>query len=117
MRSALPILFVALVLSSCASSGGDEPVSDLPASDAPRPPTDGASAGVILVIQEGAIASGPGIGVNDAIGQAGGEPVLVNGALFIDPDGDVLLCEAIAESFPPQCGGARLAWRTSISPE
>jgi hypothetical protein len=34
--------------------------------------------------------------------------VLVNGSLFIDPDGVVRLCSAIAESFPPQCGGERL---------
>jgi len=34
--------------------------------------------------------------------------VLVNGSLFVDPDGVVLLCDAIAESYPPQCGGERI---------
>jgi len=37
--------------------------------------------------------------------------VLVTGALFVDADGSVRLCDAIAESFPPQCGGSRLLVR------
>ncbi len=32
-------------------------------------------------------------------------PFVVSGFLFIDADGNVVLCEAIAESYPPQCGG------------
>ncbi|HET8776953.1 MAG TPA: hypothetical protein VFN76_04760, partial [Candidatus Limnocylindria bacterium] len=43
--------------------------------------------------------------------QATDDLVFVSGALFVNPDGTVLLCEAIAESFPPQCGGARLEVR------
>ena len=88
----------------------------------PRPATlrstDSGSPGVgargdvdgILTIAQGT-ASGPGISIDEAIGNAGAEPLLVNGALFIDPDGAVLLCNAIAESFPPQCGGTRLEIR------
>ena len=34
--------------------------------------------------------------------------VSVSGALFVDPDGTAQLCDAIAESFPPQCGGQRI---------
>jgi hypothetical protein len=34
--------------------------------------------------------------------------VLGTGALLIDAEGTVLLCDAIAESFPPQCGGERI---------
>lgn len=106
MRRAIPILIVAVVLSACASTGGDEPVTDQPTTD------DGpVRADAVLVIQPGAIATGPGISIPDAIEQAGGEPVLVNGSLFIDADGGVLLCDAIAESFPPQCGGTRLEVR------
>jgi hypothetical protein len=36
------------------------------------------------------------------------EPVRVRGWLFVDHDGTVRLCDAIAESFPPQCGGTRI---------
>lgn len=105
MRRALPTLIVAVVLSACASTGGDEPITDQPTTD------EGPQADAVLVIQPGAIADGPGISIPDALEQAGGEPVLVNGTLFIAPDGSVLLCDAIAESFPPQCGGTRLEVR------
>lgn len=51
---------------------------------------------------------GPGISVDDAIDSASDGPVLVNGYLFVDADGVVTLASAIAESMPPQPGGARL---------
>ncbi len=106
MRRAVPTLIVAVVLSACASTGGDEPITDQPTTD------DGpVTSDAVLVIKPGAIAIGPGISIPDANEQVGGEPVLVNGALFIDADGGVLLCDAIAESVPPQCGGARLEVR------
>lgn len=106
MRRALPILFAAIVLSACASTNGDQPITD----DDPQPADGGTGTApdAVLVVEPGMTATGPGISVADALDQVGGEPVLVNGALFIDPEGVVLLCDAIAESFPPQCGGARL---------
>jgi hypothetical protein len=61
----------------------------------------------VLTIQDGA-ADGPGISVGQALAGAGGPSLIVNGALFVDADGTVRLCEAIAESFPPQCGGQHL---------
>jgi hypothetical protein len=61
-----------------------------------------------LLIGEGPI-SGPGLSVAEALGhQATDDLVTVTGALFVGPDGTVLLCDAIAESFPPQCGGQRI---------
>jgi hypothetical protein len=35
-------------------------------------------------------------------------PITVRGYLFVDPDGNALLCDLIAESYPPQCGGDRI---------
>ena len=32
-------------------------------------------------------------------------PFVVTGYLFVDAAGNAVLCEAIAESYPPQCGG------------
>ena len=99
------LIVVVLLLAACAAAP-ETPVDD----DEPpaAAPTDGGTnADAVLHIEEGS-AGGPGISVTEALAFAGGEPVLVNGALFISPDGEVLLCEAIAESFPPQCGGARL---------
>jgi len=44
------------------------------------------------------------ISVPDALASAGDGVVLVEGFLVITPNG-ARLCEALAESFPPQCGG------------
>jgi hypothetical protein len=96
-------LTVALLLVAC-TAGPDAPVDD----DDPVPAPTGPSADAVLVIEEGAAVGGPGITVSEALQQIGGEPVLVNGSLFIDAEGEILLCDAIAESFPPQCGGRRL---------
>ncbi len=53
---------------------------------------------------------GPGISIGDAIASDLDGPLLINGFLVIqggehdDPE-EVRICEALAESFPPQCGG------------
>jgi len=83
-------LTLALALAACAA-----PV--------PEPSGD-----PVLVIADGPI-SEPGITVADALGhRATDDLVTVSGALFANADGTVLLCDAIAESFPPQCGGDRI---------
>jgi hypothetical protein len=51
---------------------------------------------------------GPGISVTDALDNDASGPLLINGFLVI-VEGEVELCEALAESIPPQCGGARLS--------
>lgn len=106
MKRTTSIVFLALVLAACTGSGtvgtGDAPVSE--------PPLKGADADGILQVAQG-IGDGPGISIEDAIGQAGLGPLLINGALFIDAGGNALLCSVIAESFPPQCGGTRLSVR------
>ncbi|MGH8935804.1 MAG: hypothetical protein ACRDXD_06010 [Acidimicrobiia bacterium] len=63
---------------------------------APPPPADRPATGV-----------GPGLSVEEALASDSEEPVLVNGALFARA-GEVRLCSAVAESFPPQCAGAWL---------
>lgn len=50
---------------------------------------------------------GPGISIEEALETDSDEPQLVNGNLLIT-DGQARLCSALAESFPPQCGGASL---------
>ena len=62
----------------------------------------------MLVIVAGPITE-PGMSVAEALGhRATDDLVTVSGALFVDADGTVRLCDAIAESFPPQCGGERI---------
>lgn len=100
MKRIASLTLLIVLLAACTSNGGGSPPSSGGARDG-----DG-----ILQIAQG-IADGPGISIEEAIGNSGGEPLLINGALFVDPAGRVLLCDAIAESFPPQCGGLRLEVR------
>jgi hypothetical protein len=63
----------------------------------------------VLVIADGEPAVGSGLSVAQALThRATDDLVSVAGSLFVDPDGTVRLCDAIAESFPPQCGGDRI---------
>jgi hypothetical protein len=50
---------------------------------------------------------GPGISIEEALESDSTEPLLVKGNLLV-LDGQARLCSALAESFPPQCGGASL---------
>lgn len=90
----LALLLLLLLLAACAGAVAT-----------PQPPDD---ADPVLVVADGG-GAGEGISVADALGhQATDDLVLVTGALFVDTDGTVRLCDAIAESFPPQCGGERI---------
>jgi hypothetical protein len=104
MRSLAPNLALIVLLAACAQAG-DDPIDG---NDSPSPTSTGATAPV-LVIADGE-PSGAGMSVADALGhQATDDLVVVAGAVFVDATGGVLLCDAIAESFPPQCGGDRIA--------
>jgi hypothetical protein len=125
----LVVLAVALVTASCSTSDGTREVGtndapdaaaacaedqpecsdtsvsgDLPTGgeDPPAPTTDSndepTSGGMVI---DG------GVTVSDAIAYRGSEPVAVGGFVVVTSDG-AHLCESLAESFPPQCGGARL---------
>lgn len=59
-----------------------------------------------LTFRPGVSADGPGISVADASRRT--DLVLVNGLLLVEPDGTTWLCDALGESFPPSCSGARL---------
>ena len=50
---------------------------------------------------------GPGISIGEAISSNLQGPLLVNGHLHVQND-QVRLCEVLAESLPPQCGGRTL---------
>jgi hypothetical protein len=69
--------------------------------------TDDASGGAGSVPQTSGLAAGPGISIEQALAADTDEPLLVNGNLLAQ-DGEVRLCYALAESFPPQCGGPSL---------
>jgi hypothetical protein len=97
MRHTSLVVIIAVLLVACGGPGADAT-------------PDAADPGVapVLVVADGG-AGGPGLSVGDALGhRAADDLVHVTGALFIAADGTVRLCDAIAESFPPQCGGARI---------
>jgi hypothetical protein len=79
----LAALFAAVALAACTDDGDDA------ADD-----TMGAAAG-------------PALSIDDALAADSDEPLLVAGNLLAVGD-EVRLCSALAESFPPQCGGASL---------
>lgn len=99
-------LVLLLALAACGS-GGDDPIDG---DDSPAPSGDrGGEPAAVLVIVDGDPGNA-GITVAEALGhQPTDDIVAVTGALFVAADGSVLLCDLIAESFPPQCGGARIA--------
>ena len=83
------LIALAVALLAVAACGGDDDSAD---------GTEPATAG---------LAMGPGISIDDALASDSDEPLLVNGNLLAE-GGVVRLCSALAESFPPQCGGASL---------
>ncbi len=69
-------------------------------------PSPGIGSAVIDVATNGT-ADGPGLAIRE-LPSGGGDQLLVNGSLLIDPAGAAWLCEALGESFPPTCVGPRL---------
>src|SRR5688500_10182167 len=95
MKRLTSLALVVVLLAACAAPGASDD------------PTDGAVP--VLVIADGAHGDGPGLIVAEALTHGPTDDlVTVTGALFVDADGTVRLCDAIAESFPPQCGGDRI---------
>jgi hypothetical protein len=95
MRTLVAVSLMTLVLAACTDVVGS--------------PTPSAGGEPVLVIADGDPDLGSGLSVAQALThRATDDLVTVSGALFVDADGTVRLCDAIAESFPPQCGGDRL---------
>jgi hypothetical protein len=59
-------------------------------------------------VSGGRVAVGDPISVEEAIAAPADRPHLVRGYLFVYADGRMVIADAIAESFPPQPGGATL---------
>ena len=74
-------------------TGGDDPVAPTTG------PGDGAASSGMTVDD--------GLSVSEAIAYEGSQPIAVHGYVVRTPE-SAQLCEALAESYPPQCGGANL---------
>ena len=89
MKRLVGLLIIgSLVLAACSG-----------AEDAGPDPTVGVSPGSAM---------GPGISIKDALTADPGQPLLVNGFLFVEEDGTVTLASLMAESLPPIPGGDQL---------
>lgn len=124
-RLALLLGALALVLAACgAATEAELPVNDDPdqappaagaclvgepdcndigvpdGGELPLPSDDGE-------VVTGGMVAGDGLTVSEAVDGGAEGVIAVQGFLFDDGSGPVL-CEVLAESFPPQCGGASL---------
>jgi hypothetical protein len=88
-----PLLLLPLAVLAFAACGGSADVEPQPTPTQP-PATAG-------------IGMGPGISIEKAIASDLEGPLLVNGNLLAE-GGEIRFCDALAESFPPQCAGPRL---------
>ena len=54
----------------------------------------------------------PSTSIAEALAEPGmpGIPLLMDGAILIEPDGSVWLCQRLTEDSPPSCDGARLVF-------
>jgi hypothetical protein len=87
----VPALLIAALLAGCGGdgdSGADDSSTSAPS-------------------QVSGLGAGPGISIEEALASDSEQQILVNGNLLASGD-DVRLCYALAESFPPQCGGPSL---------
>jgi hypothetical protein len=90
MRTLLLLPLALLALAACGGADEVEPQ--------PQPAVPPTSAG---------LGAGPGISIEEALAAGSGETLLVSGNLLADGE-EVRLCSALAESFPPQCGGPQM---------
>jgi hypothetical protein len=88
MKTLLLLPLAVLALAACG--GGEE--------SEPQPTQPPATAGIGM---------GPGISIDEAIASDLDGALLVNGNLLAQGE-EIRLCSALAESFPPQCGGSSL---------
>lgn len=117
-------LAVALVMTGCGvtvSSPTDPPspstsqaVAEPPASSdlSASPPSVVDPDGTFVFVPAAIDCPGgcPTSSVSEALAEPGvaGTPLLVEGAVLIDPDGSAWFCEGLSEDSPPLCNGARL---------
>jgi hypothetical protein len=88
-----PLLLLPLAVLALTACGGSDDVEPQPSPTQP-PATAG-------------IGMGPGISIEEAIASDLEGPLLVNGNLLAE-GGKIRFCDALGESFPPQCAGPQL---------
>ena len=105
MKRIVTVLLLGGLLVAACGGGSSDDAAEVPVVSDPS-----ISDGLPLADDDVTVLAGmgPGISVADALASAGGEPLLVNGYVFVSADGSVVFADLIAESFPPQPGGAQV---------
>jgi hypothetical protein len=82
-------------------AGASPPAATATVPAGAAPPGDaGGAAGIML--------TGSGLRVAEIPAAPAGEVLAVRAFVVVAPDGSAMLCDALAESLPPQCGGASM---------
>ena len=104
-RSIALLAATALVLAAC----GDGHAKPVEADDIGNAPTTQApdTGGETPLANDAGV--GPGIRVTELLAATSDGPFLVNGYVFVGPDGEVVISDGMAESFPPQPAGAQVS--------
>jgi hypothetical protein len=92
--------------SSPADARGSDAATTFPTAPAPTP--SGRFARVLGIVD--CPGGCPSFSVSEALAQPGADvdPVLVDGFLFVDGDGSILLCESLGDDATATCSGTRL---------
>ncbi|MCV0402873.1 MAG: hypothetical protein K5924_04070 [Chloroflexi bacterium] len=118
-RMAIGAIAITMILAACGVQAAPEPTSpasptltaapseapsEAPSADPDvTPDVDGT-----ITVAEGAAFSGPGISVSGALANPTAGPMLVNGALWLAPDGTLYLSEAVDDASVPTFAGPTL---------
>jgi hypothetical protein len=86
----------------------DNPALGDPVQDLPLPGEDDGEGGADGDNPSTGMLVGGGLTVAEALETDASGVIAVQGFLLINVDGEARLCDALAESFPPQCGGASI---------
>ena len=107
MKRTLALLALAALLAAACGDGttgeAAEPTTADQPGDAGLPPDPNNDAERTMLAP-----SGPPLTVDEALAAGEGESFIVTGFLFVSADGSLVLADLIAESYPPQPGGARV---------
>jgi hypothetical protein len=112
MRRVLGVLLLSsLLVAACGEDGAGGDSDDTPTvSDAAPTVSDGLPTDSSGDAGDTVMAPvGPTMTVAELLAAGSGGPYSVIGYLFVLADGSVVLADAIAESYPPQPGGAQVA--------
>lgn len=126
IRSILAISILAIVLAACSTTSGaptspsqtpsqpaapSEEPSEQPSEQPSEEPSDEErDVDGTITVAEGMVPSGPGATIQEALdnGPSGEFPTLVNGVLFLDPDGRIYLATAVSDPAAPTFDGPML---------